>query len=381
MAAISTAPRANRKLIVGALIALASTFGNLVLHQSTRALQSADPHSLDTPVTRIAFGSCIRQDRAQPIWKAILEAAPQAFILAGDNIYGDTEDIEILKAKYQLLDSQPDFARLRSTRPLFGTWDDHDYGVNDGGREYPQREASQQVMLDFFQVPAESPRRGRPGVYDSVLLGPPERRVQLILLDTRYFRSPLERVTTPVAKGRGPYAANSAADATMLGEEQWQWLEAALREPAQVRLIVSSIQVAAIEHGWEGWGTMPAERERLFRLLRDTQARGVILLSGDRHLAELSRIEPSESGLDYPLYDLTSSSLNQPSGGQNAQEPNARRVGQNYLQVNFGMIELQWPEQLDQPPQVTLTIRDVQGQVILSHAIESECFQPAASDR
>lgn len=381
MAAISPALHANRKLIVGALIALASIFGNLAFHQSARAQQSTDTHALDTPLTRIAFGSCVRQDRAQPIWKAVIDADPQVFVLAGDNIYGDTEDIEILKAKYQLLDSQPDFARLRATRPLFGTWDDHDYGVNDGGREYPQREASQQVMLDFFQVPAESPRRGRPGVYDSVLLGPPERRVQLILLDTRYFRSPLERVTLPVAKGRGPYAANSAADATMLGEEQWRWLEATLREPAQVRLIVSSIQVAAIEHGWEGWGTMPAERERLFRLLRDTQARGVILLSGDRHLAELSRIEPSESGLEYPLYDLTSSSLNQPSGGQNAQEPNARRVGQNYLQVNFGMIELQWPEQLGQPPQVTLTIRDVQGQVVLSHAVESECFQPAAAAR
>lgn len=381
MAAISPAPRANQQLLAGALIALASTLGILRIHQPTRAQQPTDAYSLDTPLTRIAFGSCVRQDRAQPIWKAILDAAPQAFILAGDNVYGDTEDIEILKAKYQLLDSQPDFARLRATRPLFGTWDDHDYGVNDGGREYPQRAASQQVMLDFFQVPAESPRRSRPGVYDSVLLGPPERRVQLILLDTRYFRSPLERVTTPVAKGRGPYAVNSAADATMLGEEQWQWLEATLHEPAQVRLIVSSIQVAAIEHGWEGWGTMPAERERLFRLLRDTQARGVILLSGDRHLAELSRIESSESGLDYPLYDLTSSSLNQPSGGQNAQEPNARRVGQSYLQVNFGMIELQWPEQLDQPPQITLAIRDVQGKVVFSHAIESECFQAADAGR
>ena len=54
----------------------------------------------------------------------------------------------------------------------------------------------------------------------------------------------------------------------------------------------------------------PHERERLYKLLRDTRAGGVVLLSGDRHLAELS---VTDAGLGYPLFDLTSSGLNQGS--------------------------------------------------------------------
>ena len=48
-------------------------------------------------------------------------------------------------------------------------------------------------------------------------------------------------------------------------------------------------------------------RERLLSLLRDTRAAGVVVLSGDRHYAELSVLEGSPLG--YPLYDLTSSTI------------------------------------------------------------------------
>ena len=122
---------------------------------------------------------------------------------------------------------------------------------------------------------------------------------------------------------------------------------------------------------------MPRERERLFRLIQESDARGVVFISGDRHLAELSRIEPSESGLDYPLYDLTSSSLNQPSGGGNENEINSRRVGEHYLQVNFGTIGIEWPldgEARPLPPRVTLRIHDVEGQVVREQLVDEQVF-------
>ena len=77
----------------------------------------------------------------------------------------------------------------------------------------------------------------------------------------------------------------------MLGEDQWAWLEEQLRTPAEVRLIASSIQVVAEDHGWEKWMNFPHERERLYRLIRETRAEGVVFLSGDRHLAELSMMD------------------------------------------------------------------------------------------
>ena len=66
-------------------------------------LASAQTQFQTSPVSRIAFGSCIRQDRSQPIWQAISDYQPQLFVLTGDNIYGDSDDVEILKIKYDQL--------------------------------------------------------------------------------------------------------------------------------------------------------------------------------------------------------------------------------------------------------------------------------------
>jgi alkaline phosphatase D len=178
--------------------------------------------------------------------------------------------------------------------------------------------------------------------------------VQIILLDGRYHRSKLK----PGFKGgepgdgyRGKYVPNTDEGATMLGDAQWRWLEQQLKAPAEVRLIGSGIQVVPDEHGSETWGNFPDERKRLFKLIRDTKANGVVFLSGDRHLAEISRL-PSEHavGVGYPLFDITSSSLNAPSGNMNkasvrfANEINSYRVGLTYFDVNFGCIHVDWNE-------------------------------------
>ena len=57
----------------------------------------------EQPLTKIAFGSCIRQDKPQPIWNAVNAYHPEVFVLTGDNIYGDSEDMKVLRAKYDLL--------------------------------------------------------------------------------------------------------------------------------------------------------------------------------------------------------------------------------------------------------------------------------------
>ncbi len=322
----------------------------------------------DKTISRIALGSCAKQNRPQPIWDAIVQSSPDLFLFLGDNIYGDTDDMAILRAKYRELGSQPGFQKLRAVCPILATWDDHDYGVNDGGADYARKAESQEVFNDFFDTPKDSPRRARPGIYDAQVFGPPGQRVQIILLDTRYFRSPL--VKRPEADRKlGPYQPNEDPHTTILGDSQWNWLEEQLRVPAELRIVASSIQVVADEHHWEKWGNMPHERNRLFELIRKNEANGVIFVSGDRHLAEISCIEnsSSENRGGYPLYDLTSSSLNQPSGGGNDNEPNAYRLGDNYLQVNFGAITIDW-RQTD--PVVELAIHGLEGEVVQKQAIK-----------
>jgi alkaline phosphatase D len=339
---------------------------------------SGEPETVasDQPLARIAFGSCARQDQPQPIWEAIVASHPQLFLFLGDNIYADTEDMDVMRSKYAQLDAQPGFQKLKVTCPIMATWDDHDYGADDAGAEYPMKRESQQVFLDFFGVAHDSPRRAREGVYHAAVFGPPGKRLQVILLDARYHRSALKRGFQPGEPGegfRGRYLPNLDPEATMLGAEQWQWLEAQLRFPAEVRLICSGVQVVPDEHGSETWGNFPLERQRLFRLIRKTSATGVVILSGDRHLAEIARLPADHvDGVGYPLYDITSSSLNRPSGNftkagtRFANEINSYRIGLTYFDTNFGAVVIDW-EQPD--PVIRLQVCDEEGGVVLQQRL------------
>ena len=320
------------------------------------------------PLTRIAFGSCVKEGKAQPIWSSIVATKPELFLFAGDNIYGDTNDMKVLKAKYDQLGAEPGYQQLRKTCPILATWDDHDYGQNDAGAEYPMKKESQQIFLDFFGVPKDSPRRKQEGVYHAQIFGPPDKSVQVIMLDTRYFRSPLKK--KKAFPGEGPYVVNPDPKATVLGPAQWQWLEEQLRIPAKLRLLVSSIQVVPEDHNWEKWFNHPGERDRLFQVIRDTKASGIIALSGDRHLAELSMMD---AGIGYPLYDLTSSGLNQAFVRWRKQEPNRHRVATMNFGHNFGFITIDWNSP---DPLIRLQIRDEQGEITIQQKVLLSVLQP-----
>jgi alkaline phosphatase D len=314
------------------------------------------------PLRRIAFGSCATQARPQPIWDAVVATRPELTLLLGDNIYADTLDMNVMRAKYARFAAMPGFQSLRKTCPILATWDDHDLGLNDAGGDYPKKDESQKIFLDFFGDPDDSPRRHRPGVYDAKVFGPAGKRVQVILLDTRYFRSALKRKAGP-RNPSDPYEGNTDPTTTILGEAQWRWLGEQLRVPAEVRLLVSSIQVVAEDHGFEKWMNFPHERERLFRLIRDTGADGVIILSGDRHLAELSMMDAQ---VGYPIYDVTASGFNQASRSWRPFETNRHRVATMNWGDNFGVVNIDW----DQPdPRISMQIRDVDGDITIQQKI------------
>ena len=318
----------------------------------------------DLAVTRLAFGSCARQDRPQPVWDGVLAADPDLFVLLGDNVYGDTEDMAVLAAQYARLDAVPGFARLRARVPLHATWDDHDYGRDDAGSEYPMKAASKNVLLAFLGEPHDSPRRTHAGVYHAQSFGPPGRRVQLLLLDTRSFRDALVHQRDAGDDGRpGPYVPTDDAATTLLGEEQWRWLERRLGEPAELRVIASSIQVVSAEHGWESWSNFPHERRRLLELLATTRAGPAVVISGDRHFAEIALEAEAPGG---SLFDVTASSLNASARAWRALEPNRRRVAGMPWGDNFGLLVVDWDAG---PPMLSLQIRDVAGDVVLRHDV------------
>ena len=312
-------------------------------------------------ITRIAFGSCAKPGRPQPIWETIISAEPDLFLFVGDNVYADTEDMAVMRKVYEKQAAVPGFQSLRRTVFVDGVWDDHDYGQNDAGREYPKKKEAQKEYARFFQLPEDSIRRSREGIYDAWFSGAEGQRVQVILLDTRYFRSKLKQAFGTIRKS-GNYVATRGDDVTLLGEAQWEWLEEQLKNPADLRVIVSSIQVVPEEHGWERWSTFPDERDRLYRLIEDTRANGVIFVSGDRHHYELSR----DTRGPYPLYDLTSSGLNE-HRADNKKEPNRHRVGRLGRGPNFGLLEIDWSAR-----EVELRVVDDRNATQISHRVKLE---------
>ena len=207
------------------------------------------------------------------------------------------------RSLYAAAASVPGYLRLLSRGVgVAGTWDDHDYGVNDAGREFADKAASRALALEFLQEPAGSDRwEKRSGIYASYMFGAAEegRRLRLILLDTRWSREAMD--------GGG----------AMLGEEQWAWLEGLLGGGgADLTLIGSSVQfVGGVDllmrpHiRTEGWTRFPGERRRMMRLLRKHRV-PAIFLSGDVHLGTIAEMSERDAcGVPYPVIDFTSSGM------------------------------------------------------------------------
>lgn len=321
----------------------------------------ADAAPVEAPLQTIAFGSCLHQSRGQYFWEPLLAQKPDLFILAGDVIYSDTYDMALQRTKYAQLGALPGFQQIKAQCPILAIWDDHDYGLNDSDASFPQKEGSRQNFLEFFEVPADSPRRAHEGIYDAQVFGPEGKRVQIILLDLRYFRSPMDKLADPSAVD-GKYGITADTNTTLLGEAQWEWLEEQLRVPAEVRLLVSTIQVVADEHYWERWGALPHEQKRLYDLIRRTGANGLIILSGDRHQAELSR---KDDAIGYPLYDLTSSGLNM-ARRELFGEKASYRIGRPFQWNNFGVIRIDWAAA---DPLLTLQVYNTFGKPVISESV------------
>jgi alkaline phosphatase D len=314
----------------------------------------------DAPLRRVGLCSCIDQTRPQPIWNAVLADRPDLFIFGGDNVYCELPFTpERLRRAYALAAQSPGMSRLRSTVPHLAIWDDNDYGLNDGGADFAGKAESKAQFLEFWRIASDDPRRSHEGLYHAQVFGPPDRRVQMILLDCRWFRSPWKVTDQRNAPGKERYLRDADPAKTMLGAAQWQWLEEQLRIPAQVRLIVSGIQVVADGHGWECWANFPLERQRLYRLVAQARARGVIFLSGDRHVGGLYR---ESNGTPYPFYEMTSSGITHT--WREAAEAGPNRLGELFTELHYGMVDLDWDGQT-----AVLAIKDMQGAVRRSQPI------------
>ncbi len=303
----------------------------------------------------IAFGSCAHQTHSLPIFNTIVDHKPDLFVFLGDNIYGDTKDMAVLKSKYEQLRSKPSFQRLKDNVDIVATWDDHDYGWNDAGEEYPQKEASKKLFLDFFDEPVSSERREHSGIYTSYIYEVNAKRIQLILLDNRTFRDKVKPYSGEVNGDARyfyqlDYGIHESPEPTFLGEEQWQWLEKQFDVPADIRIIGSGSQFGIEFNGYESWANFPHEQLRLLNLIHSTKTNGVLFITGDVHYGEISVLRTNKI---YPIYDITSSGL---SSTWHFATPNRNRIEGPIMENHFGLLTINCNEE---DPSICMEIWDV----------------------
>lgn len=320
----------------------------------------------DKALTRILVGSCMDEEKpeAAKAMQSIAREDADLFLMVGDNVYGDRDgrsyvnnqaNLDELRESYTDLAAREDFKAVRAKHPMMVAWDDHDYGANDAGKEFPFRRLAERIHERFWGI-SKQDVGAWPGTYYARSFGPEGQRTQIIMLDTRYFRTALTPTDDFGAKGKERYIPSSDARQDMLGTDQWTWLENELQKPADLRLIVSSIQVLPTDgHGWEAWSRLPMEQQRLYDLINGTNANGVVFVSGDRHTSFLYE---KADVLSYAAHELTASALNV-AFAEESEEIDSAQVGAGYAPENYGAIDVDWAAGT-----VNLAINDSAGQPV-----------------
>ena len=189
--------------------------------------------------------------------------------------------------------SVPELQDFLKSMPHFATWDDHDYGPNDIGKNYILKETSRTVFNSYFCNPSAG-ENGQ-GIYTMTSWGDAD----IFLTDNRWWRS-ADLLPDSVNGKPNP-------EKKMLGDQQMEWLKnSLLYSTATFKIIVVGSQVLNPVSPFDKWRDFPAEYQELMDFLTEHKINGVLFLTGDRHHSEIIKVERPGT---YPLYDITVSPL------------------------------------------------------------------------
>lgn len=276
----------------------------------------------DSDHFRICFGSCNYQYNSQSHWSVIGAQKPDLWVWLGDNIYGDTRNMNTLESKYKAF-KKSEYGDFIKKVPVEGIWDDHDFGENNGNRTYPFKKESQDLHLDFFDVDKSDLRREREGIYYSKTYF--NGLIKIYYLDCRYFKE-----------------EETGRRREFLGEAQWQWLEKEIKSSqSEINIFASSIGVLLNRlFLTEDWAEFPTEKKRLMDLVGDNEVSGAFFLSGDKHFGAMVSRKFSHGWKRVRYHEFQSSGLTHVTSERNLNLV-ARLYGKKNVvtERNFGQMD------------------------------------------
>jgi alkaline phosphatase D len=280
-------------------------------HLQTGSDPAAQPVIIRTPPpveqparVSIAMGSCASSKDFFEIWSQMAAQGADGVVLLGDTPYIDKTDLASNRAAHRNFLSIPTLQDLVRTRPLWATWDDHDFGGNDSdGKQMAKVKAGlRQVFMEYRGL--KSYGDGQAGIYTNFRYGP----LEVFLLDPRYFS---QCEPSPVQPDKP----------TCLGKQQWEWLLKQLQASTAPFKLIATGQIWDDKKNKEkdDWETYSGEREALFDFIGQHQIEGVVLVGGDIHVSRRLRY-PLKKRVGYdleqwivsPLHDRIIPSLNVP---------------------------------------------------------------------
>ena len=287
--------------------------------------------SLSPSKLTLAVASCINDYETDhfKIWEALLRRDPEYLLLIGDNVYADRTKNESITTNPEILWNR--YVDMRLKLPLFyqqkliathALWDDHDYGINDGGSEYQHRLASKDIFEAFWaqDLGNESWTKSF-GVGGLLTLGD----FNLYFLDGRSFRT-------------------IHPEGTHLGIDQETWLLKNLKEETNPSILIKGDQFFGGYHSFESYeGRHPQDFSKFVTNLKELTT-PFIFMSGDRHFSEVMQFPRSMFGR--PSFELTSSPMHA-FLPQEQEDFNPWRVvsvkgKNNFLMINNQALENHW---------------------------------------
>lgn len=316
--------------------------------------------TLDTSKQNLRFAvtSCsddgwVKADQKR-LWTELKAQQPDLLFLIGDNVYGDWRagkrlgdvDGNTLWERYVEMRNTLQIYKSPELVSTIATWDDHDYGMNDGDRTNPHRADALTVFKTFFdQADASDLFQVGPGTASSLTVA----GQKMILLDGRYFRTP--NSPSPICKKmpdnklcqpKRVRTPESKQNETQLGAEQVAWLKKELSAVSSTTPVwlFKGDQFWGAYHPFESYeGNHGHDFKRFLSEIRKSK-RKVLFVSGDRHMSEVMKIDKAVLG--YPTYEITSSAIHAIVFPPDRQVfPNKRAIEYVPSQYNYTIIEAQ----------------------------------------
>ena len=275
--------------------------GRTVAKADSQRIRTAPP--VDKPArTVLAMGSCASSTEFFDVWAQMAANNIDALMLLGDTPYIDNRELGFNRMRHREFLSIPTLAKMGASTPVWGTWDDHDFGGNDTDGKISNKGVIRQVFTEYRAQKQFGD--GQHGVYTKFRRGP----VEVFMIDPRYFSQ------------TGPSPIDSDKP-TCLGRTQWHWLLRGLKQStAPFKLLVTGMIWDDKKNSEkDDWNTYAHEREAIFDFIGENKIGGVVLIGGDIHVSRHLKYPMKERiGYDLhqfvisPLHDRVIPSLNVP---------------------------------------------------------------------